>query len=104
MPRTASERKLSDCLEALSNPYRRRLLLSLLTDAPRGKPLNLLGDIDKPDDIRTRLTHSHLPKLEAMGFIERHRTADEISTGPHWDEIAPLLRLIDDNRSELPPV
>lgn len=104
MSRPATEGQLNDCMEALSNPYRRRLLFSLLTDSSRGKPLNLLGDIDRPDDVRTQLTHSHLPKLEAMGFIERHRAAGEISPGPHWDEIVPLLRLIDDNRSNLPTV
>lgn len=37
-----------------------------------------------------------------MGFIEWDRDSGELSKGPNWEEIAPLLRLIHEHREELP--
>ena len=44
----------------------------------------------------------HLPKLEDMGYISWDRNTNEISKGPAWDDIAPLLKLIYDHQDELP--
>ncbi|VTT86294.1 hypothetical protein DM2_2332 [Halorubrum sp. DM2] len=46
--------------------------------------------------------HSHLPKLADLGFIEWDPDENEIRKGPRWDDIAPLLRLIEDHQDELP--
>jgi len=37
-----------------------------------------------------------------MGLIDWDRQSGELSKGPNWNEIAPLLQLIADNRDELP--
>jgi hypothetical protein len=37
-----------------------------------------------------------------MGYIEWDRESGEVSTGPEWDRIAPLIRLIHRHREELP--
>lgn len=93
--------------EALSNSYRRRLLLALLDsnpqvdDDPDPSDTSVDGDGD-PDVRRSELIHTHLPKLDDMGFIEWDRENDEIRTGPDWDEVSPLLQLIHDHRGELP--
>lgn len=95
--------------EALSNSYRRQLLLALFDANPQDDddldPLDLLAEGESTDDLaatRLELTHSQLPKLADMGFIEWDRELGELSKGPNWDEIAPHLRLMHEHRDELP--
>lgn len=69
-------------------------------------------DLQFPDDVtipatesavlETEMVHRHLPKLVDMGFIEWDRDTNEIATGPRFDEIRPLLELMDDHQHELP--
>ena len=102
-----SDEPLNRALEALSNQYRRHLLVALLEHNPQDDddvdPLNATtpsgGEVDV---IQTELFHKHLPKLEEMGYIDWDRERNEINTGSNWEEIVPLLRLIDDHRDELP--
>ena len=97
---------VDEIFEALSNPYRRQLLLSLLEHNPQEDddrdPLNVISADTEPEVLETELVHSHLPKLEEMGFISRDERTDEISKGPNWSDTAPVLRLTDDHRDELP--
>ena len=98
---------LSNVFEALSNPYRRQLLLSLRDHNPQDDrdrdPLNVVAEHEADETVlRTQLVHTHLPKLDDMGFIEWDREHNEIRKGPNWDEIAQILRLIADHRDELP--
>jgi hypothetical protein len=93
--------------EALADPSRRRLLLTVFDDGPHGDldPLDLLGSRgtdDDPDVGRTALTHVHLPKLAGMGFLEWDRESGTVSRGANWEGIAPLLRWMSDHRDELP--
>lgn len=92
--------------EAFSDPYRRQLLLALVDHNPQDDddrdPLNLISEDIEPDVLETELFHAHLPKLEDMGYIRWDRDTNEISKGPDWDEIAPLLALIHDHQDELP--
>ena len=37
-----------------------------------------------------------------MGFIQWDRELGKLSTGPNWEEIAPLLRVMHEHRNELP--
>ncbi|WP_169316556.1 hypothetical protein [Haloferax elongans] len=46
--------------------------------------------------------HVHLPKLRQMGIIESSGEQSHVSRGPHFDDIVPLLRIIDTYRDELP--
>lgn len=93
-------------LDALSDPYRRQLLIALLKSNPQDDddldPLDLLAVGEDNKTLETELVHNHLPKLEEMGIIEWDREAGEISVGPNWGEIAPVLELIDDHKDELP--
>lgn len=95
-----------DMLDALTNQYRRQLLVALSEHNPQEgddpDPLCLLADSEEPTVDTAELRHNHLPKLEAHGFIEWHRETNEISRGPRWDEIAPLITLIEEHREELP--
>lgn len=99
----------SQAFEALGNSYRRQLLLALFDANPQDDddldPLDLLADGEPTDDLaatRVELKHVHLPKLVDMGFIEWDRQSGELSKGPNWEEIAPLLRLVHEHRDELP--
>lgn len=98
--------KADKLLEAISNSYRRQLLVALLDHNPQDDrdrdPLNVIGDEIEPEVVELELVHNHLPKLEEMGFISWDQTTNQISKGPDWEEIAPLLTLIHDHQDELP--
>jgi hypothetical protein len=100
------EGTFDELLGVLSNPYRRQLLIALLEHNPQDDsnrdPLDIVTPEGGPDVLNTELVHHHLPKLEDMGYISWNRDTNEISKGPKWDEIAPLLELIHTHRDELP--
>jgi hypothetical protein len=97
--------RFDELLEALANGYRRELLLALLEHNPQ--------DDDEPDplDIHDSTEDAasqfdifmyHLPMLDKLGIVEWNEETDEIVKGPDWDEFAPLLRLIEEHKDELP--
>lgn len=99
----------SQAFEALANPYRCRLLLALFDANPQTDddvdPVGLLAEEDPSDNhVTTRLevAQLHLPKLAEMGFIEWNPEVGELSEGPNWTEVAPLLRVIHGTCGELP--
>lgn len=86
-------------LEALAHVYRRRLLYEL---AVTEEPIDLqesCQEILGADDAIS-LQHAHIPKLEDLEFVscEGH----ELYRGPQFEEIEPLLELLDDHSEELP--
>ena len=93
-------------LESLADPYRRQLLVALLEHNPQADdepdPLNVTTAADEPAVLETELVHHHLPKLEQNGYIYWNREANEISRGPDWDDIGPILELLHRHRDELP--
>jgi hypothetical protein len=95
-----------ELLYSLSDPYRRQLLVALLEHNPQDDfdrdPLDVVSASGEPEVLKTELVHNHLPKLEQMGFISWNRDTNEISRGPEWEAIAPLLELIHTHRGELP--
>ena len=97
-----------DIYEALVHPYRRRLLLAMLRADDHGvaypNPLEF-APVVRGEPGRSRriaMAHTHLPKLDDMGIVEWDREAEELSKGPTWDELEPLLRWMAENRDELP--
>lgn len=100
------EAKLGQALGVLSNRYRRELLLALLVENPQDDdnrdPLNVVESPLEPEVLEVELYHKHLPKLEEQGFIQWNRETGKISKGPDWDDIEPVLRLIERHREELP--
>jgi len=92
--------------DALSHPYRRRILLLISEHNPRDEDEFSVVELATEDDdlelLTTELYHAHLPKLSQSGYIEWDEDIHSIRRGPNFDEIAPLLRLIDDHQDELP--
>lgn len=58
-------------------------------------------DVDAPP-VATQLHHVHLPKLEEMGFIDWNPETSRIVEGPGFDQMRPLLTLLNRHRSVLP--
>ena len=56
----------------------------------------------EPETLEIQLIHNHLPKLVDAGYIQWDRDTGEISKGPRFDEIEPLLALIENHDDELP--
>ncbi|WP_225316363.1 MULTISPECIES: hypothetical protein [Haloferax] len=59
------------------------------------------GDADH-EKLEVELFHLHLPKLDGSGFIMWDRESGSIARGPRFDEIEPMLHLLNQNSSKLP--
>lgn len=101
--------ELDRALDALGRRYRRRLLVSLTVHNPQDAGengldaddlLEFVDDQQGATDIE--ISHSHLPKLEHYGYITWDRSSGNISKGPNWDEIEPLIDLLKTHNDELP--
>jgi hypothetical protein len=97
--------RFDELLEALADGYRRELLIALLEHNPQddGEP-DPLNIHDSPEDAVSQfdIFMYHLPMLEKLGIVEWNEATDEIVKGPDWEEFAPLLRLIEEHKDELP--
>lgn len=97
-------RPLDRMFDTLANPYRRRILGLVSERNPRSQDEFSVDDLGKDDDetLATELHHVHLPKLVNAGYIEWDEDTGTVRRGPNFDEIEPLLRLLDEHRDELP--
>jgi hypothetical protein len=100
-----SDTRFDVVLDALSNVYRRRLLLGLLTTTT----LELSDDghalsngEDDPGLLQQELFGVHLPRLAEAEFVEWKPGSRTVRPGERFEEVAPLLRLIDAHADELP--
>jgi hypothetical protein len=101
---------LDELFEMLSHEPRRRILVAVGRDNPRDEDeiasklaaTEHEGGPDTTELVKTKLYHVHLPKLDEAGFIDWDRESCHIRRGPRFEEIEPLLGLLDDHRDELP--
>ena len=86
-----------EAFRALADSRRRQLLVALLEHNPQ-QEFSTVGDVESDgfyeEGERIDFQHTHLPLLEEHGYIEWDRDAGEITRGPDWDEIVPLLRAL----------
>jgi len=94
---------LDDKIRILSKRQRRLILLTLKHDGEKTERDVLFRSGDEMDDAELQLVHNHLPRLEEAGYIEWDRDSGTISKGPRYDEIKPLLDLMENHADELPP-
>jgi len=92
-------------LDTLGHVDRRRLLLALLNAEEAALPIELdqLEYETADRDVLVSFHHSHLPKLEDLGFVDADPDHHAVTTGPRFEEIKPLLELLDTHRDRLPP-
>lgn len=90
-------------MSTLSRIERRQILVNLLEGEPQqvGREVAAGETTDSGGDS-IQLLHVHLPKLEADGFIDWDRKTGEISKGPHFEQIAPVLEAFQRRREDLP--
>jgi len=105
------ETQFSEMLDVLSRRPRRRILFRLLRENDLHNPQDddspqIPDDVEINDEnlnsLEIAMTHTHLPKLEEHGFIEWERKTNAIRQGPRFEEIQPLLELMQNHADELP--
>jgi len=90
--------------EALADVRRRRLLFALEERNPRpdGPPLNRGLSPRALERERLLLRHVHLPKLDAYGYVTWDREAHQVTKGPRFDELRPLLAFLREHADDFP--
>lgn len=85
----------------LQNRSRRCILKELLEHNPASVSEVVPIRADGRNE-RIELVHTHLPRLDDLGYIAWDRESGRISRGPRWEEIEPILELIDENEERIP--
>jgi hypothetical protein len=92
--------------KAVANTHRRRLLIALhehnsqRTDEAISENLQA-GDAER-DELEAQFYHNHLPRLDVAGFITWNQESNEITKGPNFDDIRPLLEVLESHYNEVP--
>ena len=105
MIRNDDPEALDRMFDALSHPLRRRVLMLAYRNATRDDQFpveEIETENDDVEQLANELYHIHLPKLDDEEYIEWDRDSNSIRRGPAFDDVEPLLRLMDDNQDELP--
>lgn len=92
-------------LGALSHRPQRQLLVALSHHNPQDDTPVDSDDIEFVDEELEKLLdyqHYHLPELDDKGFIDYNRENHVVTKGHNFDEIEPLIHLIDENSDEFP--
>lgn len=100
---------LDDMLLALADRHRRRILIALLDESPKAiddiaVPRGERADEANPKHRQIHLLHNHLPHLAEARLVRWERGSGTIEKGPRFEEIRPLLELLESHRETLPAV
>lgn len=93
---------INDQFKALSSERRRDVLLTLLDQQDRVDPPSEYEqiEIDGGEDLSAiSMQHVHLPMLEDCGYIEWDKESQSVSKGPQFDELEPLLTVLEENEA-----
>lgn len=97
---------IDQALSALSKTPRRCVLLALKEDSPRQQETFETGEITpntpESETIRIELYHRHLPRLDETDYIDWDEDSGRIRRGEDFEEVRPLLELLDDHPDKLP--
>ena len=89
-------------MDILANRHRRLMVLSLKRGGVETET-DLMFRSSGREEAEMALRHTHLQKLEEAGYVEWNRETGEVSKGSRFDEIEPILELIENHSDELPP-
>ncbi len=91
---------LDDALRALGDRRRRELLFEVReaegTVQTVSVPNEAVVGEARVDPVALEYHHVHLPMLEDYGYIRWDRGRNEISEGPRFDHLRPLLEAIEE--------
>lgn len=97
---------LDDALRALRNRRRRELLFAVQeaesTVQTVSVPEGVVGETS-PDRVALEYRHVHLPMLEDYGYIRWDRGRNEVSEGPRFHELRPVLEAAEEYQDRLEP-
>lgn len=79
----------SKMLDVLAAQERRQILVSILGSGECSIPIR-----------NPAMVHNHIPKLEACDYIDQD--GDVVKAGEDFEEIEPVLELLEENSDELP--
>lgn len=103
---SANRVELDQVFKALSHTARRRILTALMKDNPRREPefetVEFRPEGAEQETVRLELHHSHLPQLDDAGFVDWERETGVVVRGEAFEDIRPLLELMEDHEEELP--
>jgi DNA-binding transcriptional ArsR family regulator len=92
---------LDHAFKAMADPERRQLLVALSDHYPLSDQAFDYAEYAHVDpaseagkNTHLRMLHVHLPLLKAAEFIDWHKDAQEISKGPNFAVIRPLIQVI----------
>jgi hypothetical protein len=93
-------------LRSLEHPARRRLLVAILEHNPQSDVVVIPEDVHEgrvdPDTLQVEFEHVHLPLLRSHGYIAWDQGRGQVTKGPSFEEIRPVLELFEDHRDEIP--
>ncbi|WP_224269698.1 DUF7344 domain-containing protein [Haloprofundus salinisoli] len=96
---------LDRLFRALGHQSRRRILVFLVREgvADEGIELErLAAEVAEMNVATEDFYHVHLPRLDEVEFVDWDQEHQTIRRGPRFDEVTPLLELLDEHRDELP--
>lgn len=97
---------LDAVFRALSHTTRRRVLATVMKDNPRSadefETIEFGPDGSDEETISVELRHTHLPHLDDAGFIDWDEETGTVTRGEDFEDIRPLLELMDEHREDLP--
>lgn len=88
-----------EAFRAMAHPERRELLVALAehnsrTDTSLHMPDDLSIEDRDSESLHISLYHNHLPRLETAGFIRWDRDTQQVTAGPQFDALRPLLSVL----------
>ncbi|MFC6962684.1 DUF7344 domain-containing protein [Halocatena marina] len=91
----------------MSNKHRRRLLIELAEHASQDEvnvhvSTVVTTEVEDRKSMKIHMLHTHLPKLEKAGFIEWDRDQNVVRTGPQFERIRPVVKLLSEHADEFP--
>ncbi|SIR66971.1 hypothetical protein SAMN05421858_3248 [Haladaptatus litoreus] len=93
-------------LEILADPSRRQLLVALDEHNLQEDDIEISADVvtsgDKGAQPTLQMVHTHLPKLADAELIEWDQQTHQVREGPHFDEIQPLVEMVQDHMNNRP--